>query len=223
MSGALEKFGIYDFMGIWGPGAIAVTYFWFTLGDVIHVVFGFLDVTIPIQMEVHRLIVLYSAVAYLVGVFLHELGKLIVERTVLFDTAAVKNCVCCEPVYRGFGWRIKNEYRKIIRDTVCLCKYRRYSFDKALNDLKYSNTVSTKRIDTYHSVYGMSRSLSICFGIHALVKLVVLICESQMSVQAATVILIDIVLSCFFIHRAYRYFCAWIRNVFIQHDKVFRK
>lgn len=39
MSGALEKLGIYDFMGIWGPGAITVTYFWFILEETIQTAF----------------------------------------------------------------------------------------------------------------------------------------------------------------------------------------
>ena len=216
MSGALEKFGIYDFMGIWGPGAITVTYFWFTLGDTIQLVLDFLRITIPISEELHKLIILYSAVAYTTGVILHELGKLLAERTTLFSTSTVKNCSFCKMAHKGFGGKIREEYKSIVSSVIPNKKYISMKFHEALNELKCDSKVCTKRIDTYHSVYGMSRSLSLSFIIHAVVELAVFLCGNFGDRVILIFIVADIILSIFFLNRAYRYFCSWVRNVFIQ-------
>ena len=223
MSGALEKFGIYDFMGIWGPGAIAVTYFLFTLEETIEATFLFFEIKMPIKEELYLLIILYSAVAYVIGVIMHELGKLLAERTEIFKTTTVEKIAYGNAIFGGFGWRIKKEYKNIIENTICACAYRTFEFNRALSYLKYTDNVSTKRVDTYHSVYGMSRSLFLCFSLHALVELVILLFKSQTDFYRVVIVFIDLVLAYLFLNRAYRYFCAWIRNVFIQYYEIITK
>lgn len=42
MDKVLEKFGIYDFLGIWGPGALTVTYYVLTMHDCFSLTYRFI-------------------------------------------------------------------------------------------------------------------------------------------------------------------------------------
>lgn len=81
MDKAFEKHGIYDFFGIWIPGAITVTYYLFTLRVFFYHFFSRLRIEQNGLSGNFLLIILYTAIAYLVGVILHELGKIIVDKT----------------------------------------------------------------------------------------------------------------------------------------------
>lgn len=81
MDKAFEKLGIYDFFGIWIPGALTVTYYLFTLRDFFYHLFSHLRIEQNGLSGNFLLIILYTAIAYLVGVILHELGKIIVDKT----------------------------------------------------------------------------------------------------------------------------------------------
>ena len=91
MDGFLGKFGIYDFMCIWGPGAITVTYFYFTMKKSITMFLNFIGIVNPDISENYLLLILYTMVAYFVGVVLHEVGKLIVERLNSFEIQKIKS------------------------------------------------------------------------------------------------------------------------------------
>lgn len=219
MSGALEKLGVYDFMGIWGPGAIAVTYFWCTMRNTIQAVFNYLEIAIPINEELYKLVILYSAVAYMIGVVLHELGKIITERTKLFNITTVQHCSLCKFSHCSFGKKIREEYNDMVSGTIPNDVYASMTFHKAVNKIKSNEKIPTKDIDKFHSVYGMSRSLLLCFLIHAIAKLIACLFGGAEVITIRvnlTYFLIDIVLSVFFFNRAYRYFCSWVRTVFIQ-------
>ena len=60
MDGFLGKFGIYDFMGIWGPGAITVTYFYFTMKKNITMFLNFIGIVNPDISENYLLLILYT-------------------------------------------------------------------------------------------------------------------------------------------------------------------
>lgn len=173
----------------------------------------------PIADENYKLIILYTAVAYAIGVILHELGKLIAERTRLFSVTALQHCSFCEKTNYGYGRKVKEEYENIVSEVISYITYTHMKFHDALNELKFNSNISTKRIDKYHSVYGMSRSLSLCFLIHAIIKFAGCICEdTDIHALKANLIfsVIDIVLVVLFLNRAYRYFSSWVRNVLIQ-------
>lgn len=77
MGEALKKFGIYDFMGIWGPGALTVAYYSFTLGKQIQMFLNHSDIVELSMSERYTFLLLYTAVAYTIGIILHELGKIL--------------------------------------------------------------------------------------------------------------------------------------------------
>lgn len=227
MDKVLEKFGIYDFMGIWGPGALTVTYYFFTLRPFFLSAFEKVGISKGILTSNQIVWILYTAVAYVIGVILHELGKLITDSIPIFDI-------------RGFTNRIsdfKKQISKNKRDKKCLFKpfknikievlsafdqnnipYNRNNiegFEKALNDLKYNNNVNTRRIDTYHSVYALSRSLLLCFAINFV--LLIIDCSFTERLLNWPIITTDVLLCILFFIRAYRYFHSWVKNVYVQY------
>lgn len=220
MSGALEKFGIYDFMGIWAPGAITITYYLATLYYRIADILRWLEIDFPSVSEKYRLIIMYSVIAYIIGVILHEIGKLLADRLTVFDTAKITDCAFKKVEAKGFGWKIRVEYKTIIERTFnSETEYTAHTFEQAHSMLKYDPAINTRRIDTYHSVYGMSRSLSLCFVLHGIIEFCIFMIDLTTTRHVFFIIFIDIILAYFFLERAYRYYCSWVRNVFVHYYK----
>ena len=217
MDKALENFGIFDFMGVWGPGAITVTYFYFTMQNNFVTGMKFFDITLPKVSEPYSLLILFTAVAYVVGVILHELGKFVADALSLFDKATVKGLAYNQDAnFAGVFGPIKKEYQAAIVKEIPNEKfYNNTSFDEAYAFLKYASKAGTKRIDKYHSICAFSRSLSICFAIHALVELIVSVVQKH-PVNFGMLVL-DSFLGLLFWVRTYRYYSSWIRNTLVQY------
>lgn len=167
------------------------------------------------------LVSVYTAVGYFVGVLLHECGKLIVERSKYFETSAVKKLAYNgESVCRGVFWRINLEYKKAIENAILDDRvYKLMNFESAMSYLKYIDEKGTKRIDKYHSVYALARSLSIGFSVHAIVEIgYSLIVNGNVSVASLAFAAVDTVFAWVLWKRAYRYFCGWVKNIFIQYS-----
>lgn len=216
MDKALENFGIFDFMGVWGPGAITVTYFYFTFQSVFKQCMEFFGVADPKVSEPYYLLILATAVAYVIGVILHELGKFIVEKFALFDTDEVKG-LAHNPKAKLGGWfcSIKQEYKTTAENEIPESDfYNKINFDEARSYLKYAGKTGTKQIDKYHSICALSRSLSICFAAHAVVELIVGVANGPIYIST---IIVDGVLAILFWVRTYRYFTSWIRNTLVQY------
>lgn len=218
MDGFLGKFGIYDFMGIWGPGAITVTYFYFTMKKSITMFLKFIGIVNPDISENYLMLILYTMVAYFVGVVLHEISKLIVERLNSFEIQKIKSFAYNETRHKGIGCHIKNHYKEAIESNILdVEEYQRLNFDRAICCLKYTNNTSTVRIDKYHSVYALARSLAVCFMSHIIICLVSAMVENNASREVSSIIMLDLVLFFIFLERTYRYLCLWIENTFIQY------
>lgn len=216
MDKALENFGIFDFMGVWGPGAITVTYFYFTFQSVFKQCMEFFGVADPKVSEPYYLLILATAVAYVVGVILHELGKFIVERLELFNTDKVKGLAHnSQAKLGGLLGRIRSEYKGTVENEIPESDtYYGLIFDKARSYLKYSGKTGTKQIDKYHSICALSRSLAICFAAHAVVELVVGVSNGPIYIST---IVLDGFLAILFWVRTYRYYASWIRNTLVQY------
>lgn len=217
MDSIWEKFGIYDFMGIWWPGAISVTYFWFTLDGKIQAAFDYMGIEIPINTEKYKLIILYSVVAYAIGIILHEIGKILADKTVCFKSTSLVECLACKQKCKGFGSSIRKENEKILREAVGDIDYEKVNFEKAVGKLKFSKDIDTRRIDKYHSVYGMSRGFALCCFFHVVAVCVIFFCSQEVAKGSLLLCLIDVAMILLFVKRAYRYFCAWVTNVLIQY------
>lgn len=127
---------------------------------------------IPIKF---LLVILYTAIAYFAGVVLHELGKILVDvipwfRTFDINTRIYKNDMYKRPKGLLFR-RIKYEFQQELKQNCIVAdnKNEIIEFAAAINELKYNDCISTNRIDKYHSVCALSRSLCLCFLGHSII------------------------------------------------------
>lgn len=218
MDKAFEKFGIYDFLGIWIPGALTVTYYLFTLRIYTNKIFGCFDIDlsgIPINF---LLVILYTAVAYFLGVILHEVGKILADFIPCFRTDDINTRIYKKVIHKrpnGLFRKIKYEYQQVLMQNNTLPDNKNkgevIEFDKAISSLKYDKNISTKRIDTYHSVYALSRSLCLCFLGHAIILVFVH--------WNLFLLITDAIMALLFFERSYRYFHSWVKNVYLQYYK----
>ena len=176
-----------------------------------------LGIDIPALPEPYSLVILYSAVAYLVGVILHEIGKAFAERTSWFDPDTVINYQAPEVTEkRGLWWRIRQENAEIITDSIKTQVSSQLNFHQAMAFLKYEGNMHTKRIDTYHSVYALSRSLALCFTFHIIAEVLAIMFTELHCKAAIGIMIFDIIMAMLFLGRAYRYYHSWVRNALIQ-------
>lgn len=217
MDKALENFGIFDFMGVWGPGAIIVTYFYFSFYYNFSSSMVFFGVVEPQISESYYILILATAVAYVVGVIFHELGKFVIEHLKLFETDMVKGLAYNDDANLD-GWfgKIKKEYKTLVEKEIPNRQfYNRTNFNQANAYLKYVSKAGTKRVDKYHSICALSRSLFLCFFIHAVVALV--FSFSQNDDIYYRIMVVDVMFAYLFWVRTYRYYCSWIRNTLVQY------
>jgi hypothetical protein len=228
MEKVFEKFGIYDFMGIWGPGAIAITYYIFTSYKFFDNLFKSLGISTNDISESCMLIIIYTAISYTAGVILHEIGKVIYDLFKWFDSEKITYFNInfkTKPRLRTFS-RIKYDYNKTIdmakKNNISLksiISQNSISFEKARAALKYASNIDTKRMDMYHSIYALARSLSVAFAIHILLILISLLpCFTTIN---CLLLIVDIMLVFVFYLRAYRYFISWIKNTYVQYFLCF--
>lgn len=214
MDSIFEKFGIYDFVGIWIPGALTVTYYLFTLSSLFTKAlksFGIQKIAISKDFLI---VILYTAVAFFVGIVLHEIGKILADIVPWFclsdiNTRMYKKDIQKRPVL--LLKRIRYEYQQAHKKNDIVKNNQVVDFDKAISSLKYNEKVNTKRIDKYHSIYALSRSLFLCFLIHAII-----ICFYWNLFLFIT----DLFLMLLFFVRTYRYFYSWVKDVYLQYYKT---
>lgn len=220
MDKVLEHFGIYDFMGVWGPGALTVTYFYFTMQDLFSNFLFYL--TLPELSDGYVLLIIYTAVAYIAGIILHEAGKLITERLEKFSFESIKMQVHQGELLGQEPYlRIEQEYKTAIEHSIPdRAEYNRIDFDSAVACIKYGGNTGTKRIDKYHAIYALSRSLTLCFGAHAVMLLAIAMVDSGCTPATPVMAAFDVIMVGILWIRTYRYFCMWVKNVFLQYHFI---
>lgn len=111
---------------------------------------------------------------------------------------------------------MRSEYKRAIEANIPREHYECTGFDKANSELKY-NPVASRKTESTHAIYALSRSLFLCFALHIFfVGLALLL--GQIGWKAlAFILLIDVGLAVLFAIRTHRYYYAWVKNVFIQH------
>ena len=223
MKELLDRLGFYDFLGIWGPGAIAVTYYIFTLPTFLQRTLGFLGVSNPEILSGNMLVILYTAVAYMVGVVLHELGKLLCDH--LFNLTPQKCRLAADYLVSSPipAKGIRREYKNTIEATFLKEIYDETPFEKAISYLKYGHKSGKKKYESYHAFYALARSLSLTFSIHAVLEIVWLFMGDGCCKGALCVFLIDLALAVLFAVRTRRYCYAWVKNVYVQYYLLYVK
>ena len=227
MDKAFERSGLYGFFGIWIPGALTVTYYLFTMREFFYKVFTHLEIKQNGFTGDFLIIILYTAIAYIIGVILHEAGKLIADTFNCFSFQLIntRNNISSlrHPKIFHILYRIRYEYKQEL-DNNGIDIDKVVNFDRAISYLKYDEGTSTKRIDTYHAVYALSRSLCLCFLGHIVLSLIVIAiillpcylnnwdCKPYIYFCV-----IDFILLLLFFLRTYRYFHTWVKNVYIQY------
>lgn len=216
MSGILDKLGLYDFMGIWGPGVICVTYFNFTLHDLflkIFTAFGLSAFEISSQ---YLLLLLCTVVSYVVGIVLNECGRLVADIFGLFRAESIQSQTiipekpCPIHIFKSIRFR----YQSAIRDSIPDSEYHTFNFNTARIHLNYISNTSQSFTDTLHSIYAMSRSLSLIFMLHGCCSVLFILSGASLSL---IVPLFDVSIGIIFFYRTYKYYYAWIQNVFIRY------
>lgn len=157
-------------MGVWGPGVIFCICSSITFPEIVNILSE--RSKFPANL---LYVLLYIGIAYLFGVLFHEIGKWLCDKiTYFFDYDKyydikklnlknnVKSCVFTP---RSLQYR----YRKILKDCGVLPAK---PFDQVYSDLKYKQNIDRKRINVYHSVYGLSRGLFIATIFHFVITIV---------------------------------------------------
>lgn len=216
MDGIFEKFGLFDFLGIMGPGIISTSYY-----TTCYILLTENSALLKESKYNVFAIVIFIFLSYFYGIILHEIGKIVYDHGIKFDIEKNTNRLCekygCNSNNRLN--KIDSEFEQYIKTIRCfVCKT---DFNYALSDLKYSNC-NLKKIDAYHSIYGQSRGLMISFIIHFIC--LYLFCLVKMeSIHISTIQVIpcifvfDFLMIILFQVRSYRYYMSWIRNVYYQY------
>lgn len=220
MDSIFSKFSLYDFMGIWGPGAIGITYFSYTLYEPLTSLMKKLSIAIPEINGVYAFIIFYTAVAYIVGLVLHELGRQVANWFNIFHGSEINipekeeiskgSRPNCFRVFLFTKWEFCQKMCEVIPDD----KRTDITYNKALTFLKYHFSGNLDSINTLHSIYAMSRSISLLLLLHIVAVFAAFICKYQISF---TIIVIDVLLFFLFYVRTYRYFYYWVESLYIQY------
>lgn len=173
MDKLFDKLGLYDFWGTFVPGFIGMTVFLNVL--------GYLQGKASITVHLDYNLLLFVVYSYLLGLFLHELGHLlqnnIIYRKVPFPIINLpRNCgepfdtfldkLDCsfsaeeKSVYGKFFRKWKDENQVVIEDNHASARLF-FNYCDYVIEQKGKNTKAAKM----QSLYGMSRSLFVFFGL----------------------------------------------------------
>lgn len=228
MDGITNKFSVYEFFGIWGAGAITMFY---ALGAIVVVLnIDVLNILKEFNSDYSLLFIfLFSIAAYLVGVVLHEIGRIIAQTfSLLFDFKSISQIRSKNKEnkfykflekHRGLMSCIKPiEYNKIkfISDTSHICEESKKSLSEATHTLKAAG--QSNLIDRYHSIYGLTRGIWVGVMLHILLMVFLIVFYKILNTVSVTFLIADILGAIFFFIRTYRYYLVWIKNVYLQYD-----
>lgn len=210
-------------MGIWGSGVVILFYNF--LSSLLVSNFDIISMLQEFNADYSLLLIfIFCVTAYIIGIYLHELGKLFCEiigsnfNVNQVADIKVKMCQCCF-----------SESKKPLLHPI---KYRKYCVAQQLNKLKSDITLdeaisylkhkeATKLIDKYHSIYGLTRGIFIGFCLHFSVFAILTIIH-HFKLTMVCISLFDIFSIYLFYIRTYRYYMTWVKNVFIQYDLKIR-
>ena len=213
MDNFFGKFGICDFMGVWGPGAMFVLYSMITTIYINQV--DILSSIENLQCDYSLLIIFaFCLLSYFCGVIFHELGKGISDMIKPFDL---------NTIFRLRSKRLLFLKKRLIKFTLSIDenKYtsKNPSVYDAMNYIRNNNIDKMARIDKSRSIYGFSRGSAIGIIAHAILLVVyAFAAKSWNSIIGFSII--DLFLCTIFLFRTFRYKYIWIEKAFIVYDSL---
>lgn len=235
MDGIFGKFSLYDFMGIWGPGAISLFYFSFTLNDHITSFLESCNITWPSLSETPLLILLYTIVAYIIGMVLHELGHWfsggMIAAKHLFDKIRDKRN--CSGAFHDINHFFMSQDEILVEAMLKKSKATTsmgtpdpvskignqnspVTFSDIVTEIKCRTSSDTLRIDKFHAVYAMARSVMLMSIIHLLACILVN-CDPNADKLSPWIFYADIALFVMFFVRTSHYYSLWVETVCVQY------
>ncbi|MDD6564614.1 MAG: hypothetical protein PUF08_06000 [Clostridiales bacterium] len=202
MEKLFEHIAIYDFWSIFGAGAVIGTSATIVLYDNFN---DFISFDKDLQLFY---IFIAIIIFYIIGLILHSIASLAVELPVFsFKTSNVTVPIKNNAI-RKYRW--KNKY--VVGNQCINQETLDKGFKNCYNYLKLNNL--TKRVDKYHSIYGMARSLSVGY---ILISIKLLI-NNNFNCYNFKCLTACLILAILFFIRAKKYFYRWIELVFIQYQ-----
>ena len=230
----LKKLEIFDFMGVWIPGATILLYLVLTI-----------NYACPSTVETFQKITFYHSsllsivlilAGYLTGIVLHEIGKIIKEfyidrknRTLSIDTynryfetygidmsahiRVHQKLIPVMPYYRErkkLYLDIKNIMPDYQDKTLTIYDAMQYLREKQ-QDLT--------RVNKTRSLHGYARSVCIGFVIHLFATIPMMIVAKRILIMP---VVLDLSLMVLFWNRSCRYYFEWIKKVIFQYDSFIK-
>ncbi len=221
MGDIVNKFKIYDVLGIWLTGIISLAYY--LIATIIMFNYDFWGLLKSFNSDYSILFIfMFLIIAYLFGTVEHEIGKWIADGSKKYNVKNITDvktkCLIHHKSVDNFNERIEqlnnNAFYK--RDKG------KTTFDEANSYFKHLG--KTDLIDRYHSFYGFSRGLFVGFVFYTAFCLALLlanlICNINLNIIIISITLVlTIFLTLLFAVRTYRTYLEWVKNVFIQYYK----
>lgn len=217
-----DNVSIYDLFGIWCPGAVSITYY-ISVYTVINWNEGSLNKLSSLPYIIW--ILMYTALAFFLGIVLHEIGKVIVGFFGDMFSVKKEDDVSPSPISK---MEIKTVLSSVLNSLFPFKKIRtefkeqvnaqeEITLDYVISYFKFTN--NSKLIDRYHSFYGLNRGIFSGLVLHLIFILIRMIMKQQADY---IVVILDVVLSYLFFCRTYCCYIRWVKNTFQLYNHIKR-
>ena len=233
LDGALKKFGIYDFLGIYIAGAVITAHLTVSFPCIVDAILTrFCEaLTLNGNGETLKFIFVFITLAYPLGVIFHELGKILFD---LFPSYKIKNVVAkietiivtekCPKISNKeipfFNKKYKSSAESLLPYYRKCCKGKQSAFvpfEIARSEIKYKDKRGTTRIDKHHAVYAFARSMFLYFSLNFFVGVIYCIGHNCSCAFSTILLVSDFVFAVLFLIRTKRYYISFVKNTYLQY------
>lgn len=215
MNNLFEKFGIYDFMGIFGPGSMFVLYFICTYIYINKIDIFYLLQKFQCDYSI-LFIFIFCILSYFCGVVFHEIGKGISDFKKPFDFNTLL--------------KLKSKsflvFKKQLAKMALSIDEKKYKNENpnvydALSYIRKKDNEKIPIIDKSRSIYGFSRGVLIGIVIHNLLLIIYALTFKNIA-NIVGFIIFDLVLFVIFLSRTLRYKYIWVEKTFMFYDSLIK-
>ena len=154
MNMIFEKFGIFDFLGIMGPGLISTIYYYISYSLVCSEQALFQK---AIESDAYFLVaVAFLLISYFFGVIIHEIGKIMYDCIPYFNTNKIKNRLYIQSNSKSCYGKLKEQISQIINKLekspeIDINKYLKGLYDELPDDNTKEYISFSKHIDNEYN------------------------------------------------------------------------